>query len=191
MEFWGVEVKAREPLKCEPGFYKCVHISLNMLKEDLERDDEDGDEDGSSKENEIEDMLEGEGRSDDEDKSFEEEEEATPKKKAKLVTPGIQNTGGKNGGHIATPYPAPPATCDNWRPQTTLGNFVCCACRIHFLTFDSLQEHNKSMHGVYQVLEKNGFVSNDIMVMVSNQLLIENWLFLGGSYRFILFTVTL
>ncbi|XP_077241281.1 uncharacterized protein LOC143881850 isoform X9 [Tasmannia lanceolata] len=87
--------------------------------------------------------------------SSDEEDGATPKKtpvpkEAKLVTLGIQKTGGKNGGHIA-----PPAKSDNWRPNTTPRKYVYTPCREDFSTFYDFQYHNKKNHDVSQVIKND------------------------------------
>ncbi|XP_077241171.1 uncharacterized protein LOC143881777 [Tasmannia lanceolata] len=138
-----------------------VPKNLNLLMgpkkyEDVEDEDDDESEEDESDDGDI---LEGEDQSeeDDEDKSSEEEDEATPKKaepgkkrpaepaaktpvhekKGKLVTPGIQKTGGKNGRRIATPYSATPANREKSKPQTSnpAGTFVCRSCKRLYFSF--------------------------------------------------------
>ncbi|XP_077235876.1 histone deacetylase HDT1-like [Tasmannia lanceolata] len=137
--------------------------------DEVEEEEEESEED----ESDDEDILGVEDPSDDEDESSEEEDEATPKKagpskkrpaepsaktpvpdkKAKLVTPAGQKTGGKKGGHTATPYPSKPAAktppnSDKSKPQTPKsgGQFSCKPCNKSFNSDGALQSHNKAKH---------------------------------------------
>ncbi|XP_077241215.1 histone deacetylase HDT1-like [Tasmannia lanceolata] len=151
-----------------------VPKKVKLMEPKKDEDDDDVSEEDES----DEDMLELEDQSDDEedeDESSEEEDEATPtpkkaesgkkrpaepaaktpvsEKKAKLVTPGIQKTGGKKGGHTDTPYPAKqagktPANSDKSKPQTpkSAGQFSCKPCNKNFNSDGALQSHNKAKH---------------------------------------------
>ncbi|XP_058087677.1 histone deacetylase HDT1-like [Magnolia sinica] len=151
-------------------------------EEDEDDDDSDDDEDESSEDesDDDEDMVEGGGESDEDDDDEEisdDEDGATPKKaekgkkrpiesatktpapekKAKLVTPVGQKTGGaggkKGGGHTATPYPSKqagktPANSNKSKPQTPKsgGQVSCKTCSKTFNSDIALQSHTKAKH---------------------------------------------
>ncbi|XP_072980702.1 histone deacetylase HDT2-like isoform X2 [Typha angustifolia] len=151
------------------------------IKSDEQESDEDDDEESGEDESEgDEDMIEAEDDSDDEDEddsSDDEDEEATPtpkkagagnkrpagsasktplpEKKAKLVSPAGQKTGGdgKKGGHTATPHPAKqagktPANNDKSKQQTPKsgGSVTCKSCTKSFNSENALQAHSKAKH---------------------------------------------
>ncbi|KAL6844585.1 hypothetical protein ACP4OV_025244 [Aristida adscensionis] len=123
---------------------------------------EEGDEDGSSEEDDS--------SEDDEDESDDDEEE-TPKKpemgkkrvaenalktpasdkKAKVATPSDQKTGGKKGGHVATPHPAKqaaktPANNDKSKSPKSVGSVACKSCTKTFNSQMALEAHSKVKH---------------------------------------------
>ncbi|ONK58528.1 uncharacterized protein A4U43_C09F14000 [Asparagus officinalis] len=151
----------------------------------LDEDDEDDSEDDSTDDSEgsdgDEDMMEADSDddedsgSDGDDESSEDEEEATPEKaaangkkrpagsapktpaekKAKLVTPAGQKTGGdgKKGAHVSTPHPAKkegktPANSDKGKQQTpkSAGSVNCKSCSKSFHSEKALESHTKAKH---------------------------------------------
>lgn len=162
---------------------KAVEATKAEPKADDEENDDDSVDDLEGSDDD-EDMMEAMGDSDDDDdsdddeddESSEEEEEATPKKsangkkrlaesgsktpvpekKAKLVTPAGQKTGGdgKKGAHVGTPHPAKqagktPANGEKAKQQTpkSAGSVSCKSCSKSFNSDTALQAHTKAKHG--------------------------------------------
>ncbi|KAJ6845298.1 histone deacetylase HDT2-like [Iris pallida] len=161
------KVKKDEAVKVEP--------KAKDEDEDDEDDDDEDDSEDDSEEGSDDEMAMGDSDDEDGDESSEEEEDATPKKaavsgkkrpaesvtktpttekKAKLVSPAGQKTGGngKKGAHTATPHPAKggktPANADKSKQQTpkSAGSASCKACSKSFNSDNALQAHNKAKH---------------------------------------------
>ncbi|KAL6610635.1 hypothetical protein ACP70R_040604 [Stipagrostis hirtigluma subsp. patula] len=137
-----------------------------------ETDDSDDDEGLSPEEDDEDDSDEEDSSEDDEDESDEDEEEETPKKpeagkkraaenalktpasdnkKAKVATPSTQKTGGKKGGHVATPHPAKqasktPANNDKSKSPKSAGSVACKSCTKTFNSQMALEAHSKVKH---------------------------------------------
>ncbi|XP_057954668.1 histone deacetylase HDT1-like [Malania oleifera] len=172
------KANAAKPESSEKPKVKIVDPKESKSKKDEDNEEDssdDVDEDSESDESddeEMDQMVDGDDSSDDDedDEEDEDEDEETPKKaepskkrpsesavktpvpdkKAKLVSP--QKTGGKKGGHTATPYPKQAAKTaaakDKPKAQTPKsgGQVSCKSCSKTFNSESALQNHSKAKH---------------------------------------------